>query len=117
MDGKKYLKECLLEKIYHFDALAKWNDFKVGSPLTLSKSNDEDGKDEVLLELEDCKSKIGCLSKDDGKDILPFLQQGWEDTFSATISFKKDDVDSENKRIKVVIYIKKKENGSEGSAK
>lgn len=106
MDGKKYLKECLLEKIYHFDALEKWDNLKVGSILTISKSNDEDGNDEVLLKFDD--SKIGCLSKDDGKDILPFLQQGWEDAFSAIISFKKDDVDSENKRIKVVIYIKKK---------
>lgn len=114
MDDKKYLKECLLEKIFHFDALAKWKDLEVGKTLSLSIEKDQDGKEEILLKFDD--SKIGCLSKDDGKDILPFLQQGWEDTFSATISFKKDDVDSENKRIKVVIYIKKKENGSEGSA-
>lgn len=115
MDDKKYLKECLLEKIYHFDALAKWKTLEVGKTLILSIEKDQDGKEEVLLKFDG--SKIGCLSKDDGKDILPFLQQGWEDAFSATISFKKDDVDSENKRIKVVIYIKKKENGSEGSAK
>ena len=114
MDDKKYLKECLLEKIYHFDALDKWAKIDVGKTLKLNNKTNEDEKDEVRLTLDGYT--IGCLSKDDGKDILPFLQQGWKDLFSATISFKKDDVDSENKRIKVVIYIKKNENGAEEPA-
>lgn len=115
MDGKKYLKECFLEKIYHFDALAKWNNLEVGSSLTFSPEI-EDDEEEALLMLGG--SKIGCLSKDDSKDILPFIKQKWGKLFSATIIFKKDDVESENKRIKVAIYINKsKGNAAKKTAK
>lgn len=51
--------------------------------------------------------KIGTLNKDDSKSIIDIISCGYQDIFSARI-VSKDDKNEENKRIKVVIYIKEK---------
>ena len=51
------------------------------------------------------KSKCcGIKGDEDSKSMLPFLKVGWNNLFSAKICLK-NDVDSEDKRIKIVIYL------------
>ena len=95
---KKYFKECYLEKIYHYDALDVWKKLEVGTQLSL-KLNGE------IIILKDINENIlGELNPDDSKFIIDLLKQGWTGVCGATISYLVENA-SENKRIKVVLYI------------
>ena len=95
---KKYFKECYLEKIYHYDALEVWKKLEVGTQLSLELNGEniilKDSKDHIL----------GELNPDDSKFIIDLLKQGWNSVCGATISYLVENA-SENKRIKVVLYI------------
>ena len=57
-----------------------------------------------IVKVENENFCIGKLSDEDSKSMLPFLKVGWNNLFSAKICLK-NDVDSEDKRIKIVIYL------------
>ena len=94
-----YYKECYVEQVYHYNALKIWQDLKTGDNLDLIYDGNH-GKVEVKK--EGCC--LGVLSEDDSKYILPFLKAGWTDVFLAQLCFKSEN-NSEDKRIKIVIYL------------
>lgn len=139
----KFLKECFVTKVHHFDALEIWDRLKIGQQVSLEKKTDED-KDEIELTVsfknveyfaefngmlqhdvtqenvagnvslkrlfpKDLKNgyRIGNLSKEDSKLIIDVISCGHGDVFDARIAYL-DEKNEENKRIKVVIYIKEK---------
>lgn len=95
----KYFKECYLEKIFHYDALEVWDELKIGKHLSLGFDDNK-----VILKYSN-ESILGELNTDDSKFIIDLVKQGWEEVFGVTISSIVEDA-SEDKRIKVVIYIK-----------
>lgn len=111
--SKRYLKECFVESIYHYDALSVWNKLKTHSENNCQLSfyydpnKYKDNKIKVELKEDDSKSPtiIGELNVDDSKIIIDVVSQGYTDVFSAIIIQKKDDVTDENKKIKVVVYV------------
>ena len=60
-----------------------------------------------IVKVENENFCIGKLSDEDSKSMLPFLKVGWDNLFYAKICLK-NCVDSEDKRIKIVIYIASK---------
>lgn len=94
-----YYKECFVEQVYHYEALKIWQDLKTGDNLHLIY-DDKHGKVVVKKDI----SCLGVLGEDDSKSILPFLKAGWTDVFTAQLCFKSEK-DSEDKRIKIVIYL------------
>lgn len=111
--SKRYLKECFVESIYHYDALLVWNKLETHSENNCQLSfyydpnKYKDNKIKVGLKEDDSKSPtiIGELNVDDSKIIIDVVSQGYTDVFSAIIIQKKDDVTDENKKIKVVVYV------------
>ncbi len=95
----KYFKECYLEKIFHYDALEVWDELKIGQHLSLGFDDNK-----VILKYSN-ESILGELNTDDSKFIIDLVKQGWEEVFGVTISSIVEDA-SEDKRIKVVVYIK-----------
>lgn len=95
---KKYFKECYLEKIFHYDALELWDELKIGKQLSLGFDDNK-----VILKYNN-ENILGELNTDDSKFIIDLVKQGWQKAFVATISSIVEDA-SEDKRIKVVIYI------------
>ena len=106
---KQFFKECYLEKIFHYDALEVWDELKIGTQLSLEDNG------EIII-LKDSKDHIlGELNPDDSKFIIDLLKQGWNRIWGATISSIVRDA-SENKRIKVVLYININEASVENKA-
>lgn len=106
-----YYKECYVEKLYHFDGIENWEELKIGVRLSLVVMNEEPFKDQVKVKLElenECKV-LGVISKDDGKLIYDIIKSGWDETFSAKV-VNKDENGDEDKKIKIVISIEKKNN-------
>lgn len=145
---RKYIKECFVKSVLHYDALKVWNQLQVGDDLRMSSDRSPDlqirvlnakrhdqvvnlnavdvkvlhnfnrelkpqaiklfitkkwPKDgtEALIDKDFC---IGELSIDDGSLIADIIAQG-HDIFEASISLM-DDKAEEDRKIKVVIYIK-----------
>ena len=95
---KKYFKECYLEKIYHYDALEVWKKLETGTQLSLELNG------EIIILKYSKDHILGELNPDDSKFIIDLLKQGWTGVCGATISYLVENA-SENKRIKVVLYI------------
>ncbi len=122
--ANKFLKECLLQDIYHYEALEVWEELKIGQELSLDKD-----KDKVVLvykkkEKEDDDKKennsihfIGRLSDDDAKFIYDIIEAGHKKIFVGIVSFKPSETADENKRSKVVIKIKEEPTGNTGENK
>lgn len=109
----KFFKECFIQNIYHHKALEVWGKLKVGEKLSLKLSDD---KDIVLLYKKYGEQKvIGELSDDDAKFIKDILEAGYEDVFTGLISYMSPEMPDENKRLKVVIKIKKQMQDKEQS--
>lgn len=70
----------------------------------LSVEEDKSGtyRNQVLVKFEN--KKLGVLSVEDSKKMLPFLQEGWLELFSGKICSVHGQ-DDEKKRIKIVVYI------------
>lgn len=94
-----YYKECFVESVYHYGALENWRKFQIGDIFQLAYDDTHD-----IVKVENENFCIGKLSDEDSKSMLPFLKVGWNNLFSAKICLK-NDVDSEDKRIKIVIYL------------
>lgn len=132
--GHIYLKECYVEKIFHYDALQIWKEIEEnrkdslllglsGIEYTLDGEGLRKEKEEkvtsdaktvsVWFKYRDKEKKaeivkqIGELSEDDSKIVVDFIRQGWAKAFSAYISYFKNDAD-EDKSMKIVIYIEEK---------
>lgn len=115
----RYFFECFVEQIYHFEALDNelLKKLEPGKDVTfVSKSGDKEDegdkedksdtyKNQVLVKFED--KILGVLSVEDSNKMLPFLHEGWTELFSGKICSVYD-LDDENKRIKIVVYINKK---------
>ena len=97
-----YYKECFVESVYHYEALENWQKFQIGDIFQLAYDDTHD-----IVKVENENFCIGKLSDEDSKSMLPFLKVGWDNLFSAKICLK-NGVDSEDKRIKIVIYIASK---------
>lgn len=105
-----YYKECFLEDIYHFEALDVWKELKPGEDVVLClDKGDADCSKKLKVKwtnkAKDCKV-LGVLSEEDSKSMLSFFKSGWDKIFSGKICFI--DKESENQRIKIVVYIKDK---------
>lgn len=98
----KFVKECFVKNVHHFQALDVWEKLHVGMELKL-KYNEKHPK-EVLVTLDECV--IGNLSEDDSKLIIDILEYEYKGIFIAKVAYL-DEKNEENKRIKVVIYIKR----------
>lgn len=97
--ANKFLKECLLQDIYHYEALEVWKELEIGKELSLDKDED---KKVVLIYMG---KRIGRLSDDDAKFIYDFIEAGHKDVFVGIVSFKSCESTDENKRLKAVIKI------------
>lgn len=109
--ANKFLKECFLQNIYHYEALEVWEKLKIGQVLSLDK--DEDKKVVIVYEDEQNK-RIGSLSDDDAKFICDIIEAGYtgdNSVFLGIVSFKSNETADENKRLKVIIKIKESEAG------
>lgn len=109
--ANKFFKECLLQDIYHYEALEVWKELEIGKELSLGKD-----KDKVVLIYEKNENNgnhiIGRLSDDDAKFIYDIIDAGYikkHCLFLGIVSFKSDGTEDENKRLKVVIKIKEKQ--------
>lgn len=98
----KFVKECFVKNVHHFQVLDVWEKLHVGMELEL-KYNEKYPK-EVLVTLDECV--IGNLSEDDSKLIIDILEYEYKGIFIAKVAYL-DEKNEENKRIKVVIYIKR----------
>ena len=94
-----YYKECYVEQVYHYGALQAWQNLNPGDGLNL-----EYDANHKKIKVKKDTLCLGELSDDDSKSILPFLKAGWADVFSAKLCLKSE-IDAENKRIKIVIYL------------
>ena len=94
-----YYKECFVESVYHYEALENWQKLQIGDIFKLAYDATHD-----IVKVKNENFCIGKLSDEDSKSMLPFLKVGWKKLFSAKICLK-NDVDSEDKRIKIVIYL------------
>lgn len=99
----KFVKECFVKNVHHFQVLDVWEELKVGTELRLTY--DKKYPKEALVTLD--QRVIGNLSEDDSKFIIDILECKYNDIFYAKVAYK-DEKNEENKRIKVVIYIKRK---------
>lgn len=102
--ANKFFKECLLQDIYHYEALEVWGELEIGKELSLDKDED---KKVVLIYGE---KRIGRLSDDDAKFIYDFIEAGYKDVFVGIVSLKSGETADESKRLKVVIKIRENEN-------
>ena len=107
--SSKYLKECYLTSVYHYDALDNWSKIKVGTKLFFVKADKDDKKAKLALDQNGTKI-IGELSEEDSHVIVDVLKQEHTRVFSAVISYKSDNSENseEDRRIKVVVRIDKK---------
>lgn len=97
-----YYKECYVEQVYHYDVLLNWQNLNVGDILILEY---DAAHDKIKVKKDDFY--LGELSDDDSKPMLPFLKAGWIEVFSVKLCLKSE-IDSENKRIKIIIYLERK---------
>lgn len=105
---KYYYKECFLEDIYHFEALDVWKELEPGDQVSLYfDKKDADCIQKIKVKTCDSDKVLGVLSEEDSKSMLPFYKCGWEQIFLGKIGFY--DKKEENRRIKIVVYIKKSE--------
>lgn len=103
-----YYKECFLEQIYHYNALDIWDKIKIGEKVSIIMTeNDYKHSKQVKVKFNDAPQILGVLSEEDSESMLPFFQNGRDDIFYGEICFI-DNIDSENKRIKIVVRILKK---------
>lgn len=110
--ANKFLKECFLQNIYHYEALEVWEKLKIGQILSLDK--DEDKKKVVIVYEDEQNKRIGSLSDDDAKFIYDIIEAGYtgdKGVFLGIVSFKSNETADENKRLKVIIKIKESEAG------
>lgn len=99
----KFVKECFVKNVYHFQTLDVWQKISVGTELKLVYDEKYPKEAKVLFD----EHEIGLLSEDDSKLIIDILECKHDDIFNAKVAYK-DEKNEENKRIKVVIYIKNK---------
>lgn len=109
---ERFLKECFLQKTNQFDAL-RLKKFcpaaiEIGSELKLEYEElDTAAKNKVVAKTLGEEGKIvGILSDDDAKDIKHYLEMEWNEIFICRVS-KNDFTMDENKRLSIVISIKK----------
>lgn len=107
-----YYKECFVEQVYHYDALDEkvWENLKEGTDvfLTLDEADTKVNvkvKYKLKIDGGDKEGTLGILSAEDSESMLPFLKAKRNDVFSAKICLNSG-IDSEEKRIKVVVFIK-----------
>ncbi|MCQ2309002.1 MAG: hypothetical protein MJZ78_03370 [Bacteroidales bacterium] len=102
----KYFKECFVEKIYHHNAWTEgvWDNLKPATNLNLS-CNEKDSSDETIY-LKYNDKTVGVLSDSDSKTLIDFIKMGHEKIFNAIIIQNKMDEVDEDRKLKVVIYIK-----------
>lgn len=147
----KYVKECFVTKVFHFDALNNWSKLNVGNKVFLLGSQELDDEVRVMLPTDEgegctkatfllknvdgfsqlnfndgenlgdkkitipsenldlstpkCDIHIGNLSKEDSLSIIDVINSGYSYVYYGRIAYL-DEKSEENKRIKVVIYIK-----------
>lgn len=105
-----YYKECFVEQVYHYDALDEkvWKKLVEGTNVFLTL-DEADTKVKVKFKLKigqaDKEGILGVLSAEDSESMLPFFKAKRNDVFSAKICLNSG-IDSEEKRIKVVVFIK-----------
>lgn len=109
----KFIKECFLQKTNQFDALDFWEEIKIiGTHFSLSFDQKEEN---VVARLISDNSKIiGVLSKEDSKQLEPFLKGGWNKYENGTVNnvlfvgvvSKVDEKADENKKISICIFVK-----------
>lgn len=112
-EEKCFIKECNVVNIYKHDALGCWKDIEVGDKFGLDVSSD---KKIVLVKYFKDKGNntkinadytLGELSEDDAKQFKDYLEMGWQEVYVVHLSQKVENAE-ENKRLKVVISVKKK---------
>lgn len=140
----KFVKECFVKNVHHFDALKVWQMLQIGQKLSLK--NDNENKKEIRLTISFKKPEylfvtnrsifpdlaedsvkmissvflnklideepnegysIGNLSEEDSIPMVDVINCKYEEVYYGRISAI-DEKNEENKRIKVVIYIKEK---------
>lgn len=108
-----YYKECFVEQIYYFDALDDkvWKKLVPSTEVFLSlDKTDSKLRDNIMVKFKirvDDKSIegiLGVINKDDSKSMLPFLEAERDDVFSAKIC-SKTDKETEDRQIRIVVYI------------
>lgn len=108
MAEKVFLKECYIQDTNQYDALDDevWKMLHVSTSLSLTNKDKEKSETKKIF-LKYSDSYIGMLSDEDAKDIEKYFNAGWgEDLYEAKLSYKDDSKADENKRMKVVIFIK-----------
>lgn len=113
MAEKVFLKECYIQDTNQYEALDVWNELKISSSLCLT-NEDEFGKisKNIFLVFQNSGKcyHIGRLSDEDGKDLEKYIKTGWGDSlYDVRLSYKDESKEDENKRMKVVIFIKSSE--------
>lgn len=99
----KFVKECFVKNAHHFQVLDVWEDLKVGTVLSLIYDKQYPKEAKVMFN----NQVIGFISEVDSKLIIDILECKHDDIFNVRVAYK-DEKNEENKRIKVVIYIKEK---------
>ena len=112
MAKKVFLKECYIQGTNQYDALEDdvWKNLVVPASLSLT-TKDNNGIETKNIFLKDKNGfYIGKLSDEDGKDIEKYIKAGWGiQLYEVKLSYKDESKTDENKRTKVVIFIKLKE--------
>ena len=107
---KVFFKECFLTDIIKYDALAVWDDMKIGASMELVYESIPFNEEKKCLfayyKKGEQEHPIGCLSKDDSNMIEQLICMGWKDIFLCRISQVDNDA-TNDQRIKVAIYIQK----------
>lgn len=103
-EEKCFIKECNVVNIYKHNALSKWPEIEVGNPFRLRWSKE---KKVVTINSDQNTYILGELSEEDSKQFKDYLEMGWENMYVVHLSQKVENAE-ENKRLKVVISVKKK---------
>lgn len=122
MKAKKlFFKECHLAGRQYHDVDLVWNELTIGTPLRLERDTDNryDNNavavmyDKIIEERKghDCQSEeflLGYIPSNENEVIAQFIEMGWNDCFSCTISKKNPEAHYEN-QIRLTVRINKKQ--------
>ncbi len=102
----KFLKIISVSDILEYDAFSKWNEIKIGDPVTLEKGKEENAK-KIVVKFDGVI--LGTLPKNDCGCIKEFADNNWplDKLFDCKICRKNSDIGEYDQQLHILVQIKK----------